>query len=85
MLEMPSFLTEVPEWTQPPKPPQDGTDLIRLSFVYLVCFKRLGCTYTSLVQGRWDHQQRPCTAFRVGVPPLPRYVFPLYFSCTVAQ
>ena len=28
MLKTASFLTEVPEWTQPPKPPQDGTDLI---------------------------------------------------------
>ena len=28
MLKMASFLTEVPEWTQPPKPLQDGTDLI---------------------------------------------------------
>ena len=27
MLKTASFLTEVPEWTQPPKPPQDGTDL----------------------------------------------------------
>ena len=37
------------------------------------------------VQGRWD-QHRPCTAFRVDVlPPSPRYVFPLQFSCTVAE
>ena len=28
MLKMASFLTEVPKWTQPPKPLQDGTDLI---------------------------------------------------------
>ena len=38
MLKMASFLTEVPEWTQPPKPPQDGTDLIYYKSIVICLF-----------------------------------------------
>jgi len=38
MLKMASFLTELPEWTQPPKPPQDGTDLIYYKSIVICLF-----------------------------------------------
>jgi len=38
MLKIASFLTEVPEWTQPPKPPQDGTDLIYYKSIVICLF-----------------------------------------------
>ena len=51
MLKTASFLTEVPEWTQPPKPPQDGTGLIYYKSI-VICLGSGAMSGTKLTPNR---------------------------------
>jgi len=53
MLKMASFLTELPEWTQPPKPLQDGTDLIYYKSI-VICLFGLFQETIELVRSQYD-------------------------------